>query len=656
MKNRLVAIALATCATGVIAAAVAYAQHVTAASTAVQVATRADNFRLVDQFSKGHDLYYYKDSPAVVIITARNGSKVIRDAAGAIQELHSNLKAKNVPVFLLNSHLGDDRNVSASELASLGLKLPMLMDEAQLVGESLGASREGQAFVVDPKTWKIVYSGPIDDRFASSATQPAAKVKTAYVADAVEHLIKGETVKVSSAALATPEISFPERGRAADFAKISYETEVAPIIAKNCVSCHSQGSIAPFAFDSYEALKNFAPMVREALRTDRMPPFDADRHIGTFTDDGNLSLADTKTLVHWIEAGAPRGTGSDPLKTNAKVAAEWELGPPDAIVELPPYTVPASGLVDYQNPVVKNPMTEGRWLRAFTVKPGDRKTVHHLLSNGVVGYAVGQESQQFTPGTGTYMDPKTDFEFQVHYTPYGREVVDKSRVGLYFYPKDKPPEINLRYTAVADVNIEIPAGKGPHEEIAYITFPENATLHTISPHAHYRGASMMYSILEPGSKVEKQILSIPRYDFNWQRGYNFAEPLKIKAGTKLIGRYTFDNSTKNPANPDPTIDVFWGEQSPQEMLFFDFFYRWDDETVSNNKDEYSKRLEASRSMGMFDSNIDDRIEKSELRGPIGGQLLAEFDGLDVNKDTYIDHAEFAAVTRMLSRNIETSRD
>ena len=91
-------------------------------------------------------------------------------------------------------------------------------------------------------------------------------------------------------------------------------------------------------------------MMREAIRTDRMPPYNADPHVDAFAGDMNLSSKDAQTLIHWIEAGAPRGEGSDPLKINAKVAPEWELGEPDLIIELPAYAVPASGVVDYQNP------------------------------------------------------------------------------------------------------------------------------------------------------------------------------------------------------------------------------------------------------------------------------------------------------------------
>ncbi len=652
MKRKLIAAVLATTALGGIVA-VAYAQTMSAAGTVTQVkvAERADNFRLVDQASKAHELHYYKNSPAIVIVAAQNGSQNIRDAAPALKALKAAYAAKDVPVFLLNSNAADNRETIAAEMKTLGLDLPVLIDDTQLIGESLGVSRVGEAFVIDPKTWKIVYHGPIDDRFAGKSAKPNAKVKKAYVSDAVASLVSGEAVKVSTAKIDTPKLSFPQRDKSADFAKISYTNEIAPLLAKNCVACHSEGGIGPFAMDSYEKVKGFAPMIREAIRTDRMPPYNADPHVGKFAGSMNLEAKDQQTLVHWIEAGAPRGAGDDLLKINAKPAPEWELGEPDLVLTLPSFKVPASGIVDYQNPTVVNPLTEGRWLRASTVKPSDRRAVHHLLSNGAGGYAVGAETTVYPKGTGTWVEAGQTFRFQMHYTPYGKESVETTRVGLYFYPKDAPPEIMRRSAVIANAGITIPPNTARHEEMAYISFPEKATLYSVFPHAHYRGENMAISLLEPGAKEEKLIVSLPKYDFNWQRGYDFATPISIKPGTKLITRYQYDNSKNNPANPDPSITVTWGEQSHEEMQYTALGFRWDDETVANRKDDYQKRLEASRSIGIMDTNLDGKVAKTEVRGRMGQMISANFDKLDTDKDSFLSEAELATVTGNINRRI-----
>jgi hypothetical protein len=144
------------------------------------------------------------------------------------------------------------------------------------------------------------------------------------------------------------------------------------------------------------------------------------------------------------------------------------------------------------------------------------------------------------------------------------------------------------------------------------------------------------------------ILSLPKYDFNWQRDYTFQEPIKIPAGTKLVATYTYDNSKRNPANPDAKRVVPWGDQSFDEMLYTALRYRWIDET-SKKPVDYDIALNASRTLGMLDDNIDGKIEQSELKGPIGNQLKAAFAQLDTDHDGTLSAAELAAAGGMQGR-------
>src|SRR5437899_3295934 len=282
-------------------------------------------------------------------MTRSNGA-ASRASDAALQKLADDYKAKGVIVWALDTNLADSRDAVAAEAAKARLTVPVLMDEQQLVGESLGVQREGEVFVIDPKTWTVAYRGPLDG----------------HAGQAVDALLAGQKPSATRVAFtAGKPVAFPERAHAADFANISYANEVAPILQEKCVSCHVNGGIGPFAMNSYEVIKGFAPMIRETVRTHRMPPYFADPHIGVFKNDQGLTPDQTKTLVHWIEAGAPRGTGPDPLLANAdKRAPEWptELGKPDVIVDLPAFKVPASGLVEYQNMRVDNPFNQDTWL------------------------------------------------------------------------------------------------------------------------------------------------------------------------------------------------------------------------------------------------------------------------------------------------------
>ena len=231
-------------------------------------------------------------------------------------------------------------------------------------------------------------------------------------------------------------------------------------------------------------------MIREVIRTERMPPWHADPHYGVFKNNRALSSDNMKTLVHWIEAGAPRGTGSDPLADLKKTWPEWAIGTPNLVLELPAYDVPASGVVPYQDVRVKNTIGRDVWLKAIDDAPGDRAVVHHILGYSlpagmggalganrdgsqqaaevpgqpgpqslqlmracsteegakqirarvggggplpggasIGGYVPGASPKLFPPEVGVLIKKDADFRFQVHYTTNGKAARDVTRVG-----------------------------------------------------------------------------------------------------------------------------------------------------------------------------------------------------------------------------------
>ena len=129
---------------------------------------------------------------------------------------------------------------------------------------------------------------------------------------------------------------------------------------------------------SYERVQGFAPMIRGVIRTRRMPPRHADPHFGSFIGDRSLATDDMKALVHWIEAGAPRGSGPDPFAVAEAPWPEWTLGKPDLVVEVPAFDVPAAGVVDYRYPRLPNPLGRDVWVRAIEIIPDARAVVRHV--------------------------------------------------------------------------------------------------------------------------------------------------------------------------------------------------------------------------------------------------------------------------------------
>ena len=617
-----------------------------------------DNFMLVDQNLEAHELYRLSDAPAIVIVSTANGCPIARSLTPALKALRDKYAAKGVEFMLLDSALQDSREAIVAEAKDYSQDIPILMDTNQLVGEALGVTRTAEVFVINPKTWQVMYRGPIDDRMDYGVQKAATQT---FAADALDNVLAGKSVQQATMPSKGCLIDFPERAKAAEHAKISYAKDVAPILEAKCVACHQEGGIGPFAMTNYNMVKGFSPMIREVIRTDRMPPYNADPHVGKFSDNKNLSPAEVKTLVHWIEAGAPRGSGIDPLGAVKHVAPEWPLGKPDLVLNVPAYKIPASGVVDYQHPFVINPLTEGRWIRASTVKVEQRQGVHHILTGymkdipqpgkafedrwgaSAGGYAVGAESEVAPKNAGTFLPAGGAIGMQVHYTPFGKEATDHSQIALYFY--DKKPEQVMHNSVIVDNTISLPPGDGNHKEVSYLSFPKDALLYGAFPHAHYRGKASDLWIRYPDGK-EKLLLSLPRYDFSWQRDYAFAEPIKVPAGSKLIAHFWYDNSKRNPANPDPTKTVVWGDQSWEEMFYVAIRYRWVGET-SDKMNDFDKLLNDQRMFTMMDDNIDGKLQKSELKGRLGSMIGSHFAAIDTDKDGMISQAELTAAQSML---------
>lgn len=625
-------------------------------------AATIDNFMLSDTDYMGHELYRMTDARAIVIVTTGNGCPIARNLAPQLKTLKARYGGQGVQFLLLNSNLQDGRDAIAREKEEFGIDIPILMDSNQLVGEQLGVTRTAEFFVIDPKTWKIAYRGPLDDRM-DYGTQKA-NAEHPWASDAIEAVLAGRPAMAATKMSPGCLIDFPERAKVAT-TKISYVKDVAPILEKKCVACHLEGGIGPFPMTSYDMVKGFAPMIREVLRTDRMPPWNVDPHVGKWADDKSLSAAEIKTVVHWVEQGAPRGAGADPLAAKRRVAQQWPLGKPDLVLEIPAYTIPASGVVDYQRPVMVNPLTEGRWVKASTFVVNQRQAVHHFLTGylkevpadgkgnesrwgaSMGGYAVGAESTLWPKNVGTYLPPGGAIGAQAHYTPFGKEVTDKSQLGLYFYKTGETPDLVMRNSVIVDPTIVIPAGEARHKETAYIDFPKEALLYSAFPHAHYRGyASDLWIEYPDGAR--KRLLAMPRYDFNWQREYTFAEPLKVPAGSKLIANYWYDNSKQNPANPDASKTIVWGDQSWEEMFYTAVRYRWVEET-SAKLTTYDELMDKTRLLGMFDDNIDGKIQKAELKGEMGANIGKYFAMVDKNADGAIDATELAAMQAMTRR-------
>jgi hypothetical protein len=205
------------------------------------------------------------------------------------------------------------------------------------------------------------------------------------------------------------------------------------------------------------------------------------------------------------------------------------------------------------------------------IGPNDRPAPRRLGAS-LGGYVPGTSSRTYPRGTAVRIPAGSTLIFQMHYTTIGKPTTDRTSIGLVL--ASAPPQVELRSTALINGSLEIPAGAADHRVDAEMTINRDVTLWSMLPHTHVRGKRWVYDVTYPDGRKEV-ILSVPKYDFDWQTDYMFKRPLKLPTGTKLHATAWYDNSPGNRSNPDPTSKVWWGDQTWEEMMFTGLLYSVD---------------------------------------------------------------------------------
>jgi hypothetical protein len=370
----------------------------------------------------------------------------------------------------------------------------------------------------------------------------------------------------------------------AAFAATTYTKDVAPILYKNCVECHRAGEAAPMALTTYKETRPWAKAIREAVTAKRMPVWLATDEHAKFRNERSLTPAEIDTIAKWVAEGAPEGNAKNapPLP---EFTPGWNIGTPDKIFDIgTDFAVPASGTVPYKYFLVPSGFTEDTWITAAEIRADKRNVVHHVIvfildenkkpistSGGdmLIGWAPGEEPMRLAEGTARMVPKGAWFRVQMHYTTDGKETTDRSRWGVKF--AKTPPRLSSIVGRALNGTFKIPPMEPNHEVKSEWTFRKDVTLESLMPHMHVRGKDFKYTLRFPDGR-EQTLLNVPRYDFNWQLSYVLADPIVIPAGTKMLCEAHFDNSPNNKANPDPSKEVRWGDQTWEEMMIGWFTY------------------------------------------------------------------------------------
>jgi hypothetical protein len=351
---------------------------------------------------------------------------------------------------------------------------------------------------------------------------------------------------------------------------------------------------------TYADARPWAKAMKAAVISKKMPPWFADPRYGHFTNERTLSEADINTLTAWVDGGAVEGDAND-RPAPVEFTDGWQIKP-DVVVEMPkPFDIPAKGTINYKYILVKTNFPRDMWVTAAEMRPGDPKVVHHgkvwvrppgshWMDNAIPGEAYENETQRdiigrnmgadgndilgkFNPGLGPqeftidhsakFVPKGSDLVFEMHYTANGQAHSDVSKVG-FVLAKSPPQRRYFFATGPSAGNLVIAPGDSNAEAVSELTVSmDNIKLVYAQPHMHLRGKDMELRAIYPTGETE--ILMRSKWNFDWQLGYDFKDPVALPKGTRLIVISHFDNSPNNPNNPDPTKEVHWGFQNWDEM-------------------------------------------------------------------------------------------
>lgn len=436
---------------------------------------------------------------------------------------------------------------------------------------------------------------------------------------------------LSAAALRAQEKSGP-----------TFNKEVAPIMFRQCASCHRPGEAAPFPLLTYDDARKRGKLIAKVTQSRLMPPWKAAKGDVAFRNERHLSDAEIAILQKWVQAGMPEGDKSD-LPPQPEFVGGWPLGKPDLIVKMPrAFAVPAEGRDIYRNFAIALDLKEDKWVRAIDFRPSAPSVVHHSLffldptgtaakrekesgqvgsaggmsglggagkgkakgglgglgalgegsgTVGLGGWALGAQARSLPDGLAYRLPKGADLILSTHFHPSGKAEEEASTIALYF--ADKPP--TQRFTGIQVpimfgilAGIDIPAGKKDYAIEDSFTIPVDVKAFGVSAHAHYIGKEFKMTATLPDGKT-KTLLHIPDWDFGWQEQYRFQDFYDLPKGTKLHTRITYDNTAENPSNPTtPPRRVRWGKESTDEMGSITL------QVVAAKEDDFPRLQEAYR--------------------------------------------------------------
>jgi Flp pilus assembly protein TadD len=375
---------------------------------------------------------------------------------------------------------------------------------------------------------------------------------------------------------------------------VTYSHDIQPLLSTNCAGCHRPEGSA-FSLLTYADAKQHGPRMAAVTGSRYMPPWKPSPGVGDFVGVRRLNDDQIALVRRWVDAGMPEGPAASALPPPAQPSGGWRLGPPDLILTMPAYTLRAGGDDMYRHFVLPIPTSMKRYVKAWELRPGNLRVVHHATmeidTTGMSRHLDEEDPQpgyegliahtsmapdgyflDWAPGHTPYVAPDgmafpveagSDLVLMLHMRPSGKPEPVQASVGLYF--TDTPPTRVPALLRLTRQDMQIPAGESHYVVTTSYRLPVDLDLYTVQPHAHNLAREIEGFATLPDGTV-KRLLSITDWDFNWQDVYRYTTPVSLPAGSSVTMRWTYDNSSANPRNPNsPPKSVTFGQRTSDEM-------------------------------------------------------------------------------------------
>ncbi|MBS0204066.1 MAG: redoxin family protein [Planctomycetes bacterium] len=532
---------------------------------------------------------------AYVFVFTTTSCPLVRRSIPKLIELDSRYGPQDVQIVAVNVGSDDTIRDMAAQAIELEAHFPFVKDVNLSCAKALGVTRTPEVAVLNADK-KLVYRGRIDDQLRLGGARPEPTRRD--LEEALREILDGRAVAVAETPVDGCVIESPP-SPPTDLPIPTYHGDVAPILQRRCVNCHTEGTAAPFDLQSYTAAVSHAQMMAEVVTDQSMPPWYANPRHGKFQNDPSLTKAERDTLVRWVNSGRVEGDAPEqPAATD--LAPRWRIGKPDVVITmLEQHTVPATGFVPYRHALLPYVFFSDTWIEAIEIRPDNPVVVHHCNMAYASKDGVGEETfltghvpggqpmdlGRFDNGVAVFVPRLAVLGLQIHYTTTGKEETCRISVGLRF-PR-RTVQKQLRHVLLDPHRIAIPPGDGAFAIRSQKTLDRDINLLGMFSHMHVRGKDMTFFATAPDQPRET-LLQIPNYNFEWQLGYELEPGTKhLPRGTVLEAVAHYDNSAFNPYNPDPKRTVPWGQQTYDEMFNGFMFFVDDNESLNLTVDPKS---------------------------------------------------------------------